>query len=81
MDNKGFSDEAKNKIGGKSKSFSKYLTNAEFSFPLAKSPQCNVSMSRYYRVRVTSSSTTNALQCCMLSSELQKVWEKELTKL
>ena len=40
MDNKGFSDGAKNKIGGKSKSFSKYLTKAEFSFPLAKSPQC-----------------------------------------
>ena len=44
MDKKGFSDEAKNKIGGKSKSFSKYLTNAEFSFPLAKSPQCIVCM-------------------------------------
>ena len=43
MDNKGFSDEAKNKIEGKSKSFSKYLTNAEFSFTLAKSPQCNAS--------------------------------------
>ena len=33
--------EQKNKIGGESKSFSKHLTNAEFSFPLAKSPQCN----------------------------------------
>ena len=42
MDNKGFSDEAKNKIGVKSKSFSKYLTNDEFSFLLAKSPQCSV---------------------------------------
>ena len=31
MDNKGFSDEAKKQ---------KYLTNAEFSFPLAKLPQC-----------------------------------------
>ena len=34
--------EQKNKIGGKIKSFSKHLTNAEFSFPLAKSPQCTV---------------------------------------
>ena len=40
MDNKGFSYEAKKQRKGKSKSFSKYLTNAEFSFPLAKSPQC-----------------------------------------
>ena len=41
MDKKGFSDEAK-KNGGESKSFSNHLTNAEFSFPLAKSPQYNV---------------------------------------
>ena len=33
------------KIEGKSKSFSNYLTNAEFSFPFAKSPQCNVIVS------------------------------------
>ena len=43
MDNKGFSDENK-KNWGKSKSFSKYLTNAEFSFPLAKSLHCSVGM-------------------------------------
>ena len=42
MDNKGFSDEAKKKNRGTSKYFNKYLTNAEFSFPLAKSPQCTV---------------------------------------
>ena len=42
MDNRCCSDEAKNKSGGKGKSFSNYLTNAEFSFPLAKSPQCAV---------------------------------------
>ena len=42
MDNKGFSDGAKNKIGGKSKIVSKHMTNIEFIFPLAKSPQCNV---------------------------------------
>ena len=41
MDNKNYLGEAKNKIGGKSKSFINYLRNAEFSFPLAKSPQCN----------------------------------------
>ena len=32
----------KNKIWRESKSFINYLTNAAFSFPLAKSPQCNV---------------------------------------
>ena len=40
MDKKGFSDEAKNNVQGKSKSSIKYLTYAEFTFPLAKSPQC-----------------------------------------
>ena len=46
MDKKDFSDRAKNKIGGKSKSLSKHLANAEFSFPLPKSPQCNGWMNR-----------------------------------
>ena len=41
MDSKGLSDKEEEKSGGKSKSFNNYLTNAEFSFPLAKSPQCS----------------------------------------
>ena len=43
MDKKVFSDEAKQKqIGRKSKLFSNYLTKAQFSFSLAKSPQCTM---------------------------------------
>ena len=53
MDNKGFSYEAKNKIGGESKSFSKYLTNAEFSFPLAKSPQCTDEKRLIWKIHYT----------------------------
>ena len=69
---KAFQIEQK-KIGWKRKSFSKHLTNAEFSFPLAKSPQCIVSNFPY------SMSHLIKLLCKELDPVLYKLYSRLTT--